>query len=178
MSGAPGRGAPTPSSSALGGLGRRTAWQLARRGCDVVCSRSSSFGHTRGASHDTSRILRRSYHTPAYVRLANEAYDDWARLEQASGETLVTTTGGLDLFPPGAAIPLADYTTSLRVEQVPFELLTAAEITQRWPAMAVPEGTTAAAPGRDVDRPGRTQPRRRCSGSRGRTAPGCTTARR
>ncbi len=63
----------------LGGLGSATAWQLARRGCDVVGLEQFELGHLRGASHDTSRILRRSYHTPAYVRLAGEAYDDWAR---------------------------------------------------------------------------------------------------
>jgi len=126
----------------LGGLGSATAWELARRGCDVVGLEQFELGHPRGASHDTSRILRRSYHTPAYVRLAGEAYDDWARLERASGETLVTVTGGVDLFPADAAIPLADYVDSLRVEQVPFELLNAAAIAQRWPAMRVPEGTT------------------------------------
>ncbi len=85
----------------LGALGSATAWDLARRGS----ARSSGLerfelGHSRGASHDTSRILRHSYHTPSYVRLTQEAYVDWARLEQDSGEELVTTVGGLDLFPP------------------------------------------------------------------------------
>src|SRR5215472_4360988 len=84
-----------------GGLGSATAWQLARRGVDVVLLERFAFGHVRGASHDTSRILRRSYHTPAYVRLAGEAYEDWAVLEAAAGEPLVTRTGGLDFFPPG-----------------------------------------------------------------------------
>ena len=43
-----------------------------------------ALGHARGASHDTSRILRHSYHTPAYVELTLEAYDDWADLEEAA----------------------------------------------------------------------------------------------
>ncbi len=30
-------------------------------------------GHARGASHDHTRIIRRSYHTPGYVRLAGAA---------------------------------------------------------------------------------------------------------
>ncbi len=127
----------------LGGLGSATAWQLARRGADVVGLEQFELGHVRGASHDTSRILRRSYHTPGYVRLAGEAYADWAELERASGDVLVTTTGGLDLFPAGAAIPAADYVTSLEQEDVPFELLEAAEITARWPALQVPEETIA-----------------------------------
>src|SRR3954470_13692017 len=85
----------------LGGLGSATAWQLARRGVSVLGLEQFSLGHDRGASHDTSRILRHSYHTPGYVSLTFEAYDDWADLEDASGEELATITGGLDLFPVG-----------------------------------------------------------------------------
>ena len=48
----------------LGGLGSATAWQLARRGARVVGLEQFELGHDRGASHDTSRILRHSYHTP------------------------------------------------------------------------------------------------------------------
>src|SRR5689334_22639926 len=121
-----------------GGLGSATAWQLARRGVDVVLLERFAFGHRNGASHDTSRILRRSYHTPAYVALASEAYVDWAQLEAESGEPLVTRTGGLDLFPPGAAIPAIDYTTSLAACGVPFSELSSAEVAARWPALALP----------------------------------------
>ena len=86
----------------LGALGSGAAWHLASAGTRWWGSSSSSSAHSRGASHDTSRILRHSYHTPAYVRLTQEAYDDWARLEKESGESLVTVVGGLDLFPPDA----------------------------------------------------------------------------
>jgi sarcosine oxidase len=127
----------------LGGLGSATVWQLARRGAAVVGLEQFELGHVRGASHDTSRILRRSYHTPAYVRLAGEAYDDWAELERESGERLVTRTAGVDLFPPGAAIPVDDYTSSMTAERVPFTVLTPAELTSRWPSMTAPDGTVA-----------------------------------
>ena len=127
----------------LGGLGSATAWQLARRGVSVVGLEKFELGHLRGASHDTSRILRRSYHTPAYVRLAGEAYDDWADLERVSGERLVTVTGGVDLFPPGAAIPADDYAASMVAGGVPFEQLDAAGVARRWPALRVPEGSVA-----------------------------------
>ena len=85
-------------------------------------------GHDRGASHDSSRILRHSYHTPAYVDLTFDAYEDWADLEDATGESFVTVTGGLDLFPTGAAIPMDDYTLSMDARQVPYELLERGEI--------------------------------------------------
>jgi sarcosine oxidase len=126
-----------------GGLGSATAWQLARRGVDVVLLERFAFGHHNGASHDTSRILRRSYHTPAYVRLAGEAYDDWALLSRAAGTELVTVTGGLDLFPPDAAIPAIDYTTSMAACGIPYDEMSAAEVAARWPAFSLPEGTVA-----------------------------------
>jgi monomeric sarcosine oxidase len=126
-----------------GALGSAAAWQLARRGVDVVALEQFPFGHTRGASHDTSRILRRSYHTPAYVRLADEAYDDWRLLEREAGEELVTTVGGLDLFPPGAAIPAVDYVTSMSACGVPFDELSLDEVAARWPALSLPDGTIA-----------------------------------
>jgi sarcosine oxidase len=125
----------------LGALGSGAAWQLAARGHSVVGLEQFELGHTRGASHDTSRILRHSYHTPAYVRLTQEAYDDWARLEAESGEELVTVVGGLDLFPPGCAISPVDYVGSLRDVGIAFQELTAEEISARWPVFNTPAGT-------------------------------------
>jgi sarcosine oxidase len=141
MTGPPGAVAAEVVVVGAGALGSAAAWQLARRGVDVVLLEQFAFGHHRGASHDTSRILRRSYHTPGYVRLAGEAYGDWALLEREAGEQLVTSVGGLDLFPPDAAIPAADYLTSMATCGVPFEQLSASEIAARWPALAPPEGT-------------------------------------
>lgn len=125
----------------LGALGSATAYQLARRGHSVLGLERFELGHTRGASHDTSRILRHSYHTPAYVALTCEAYDDWAALEADSGESLVTVVGGLDLFPPGAAIGMDDYVASLTEVGIDFELLSVAAIAERWPQFRLPPGT-------------------------------------
>lgn len=125
----------------LGALGSATAYHLARRGVSVVGLEQFALGHDRGASHDTSRILRHSYHTPAYVRLTTEAYDDWAALEADAGDSFVTTVGGLDLFPPGAVIGLADYVDSLTAEAIPHELLDVAAIRARWPQFSLPDGT-------------------------------------
>jgi sarcosine oxidase len=114
---------------------------LARRGKRVLGLERFELGHRRGASHDSSRILRHSYHTPAYVRLTQEAYADWAALERWSGEQLVTVTGGLDLFPPSPAIPSDDYTSSLTEVGIGFEMLDVAEIGRRWPQFSLPSGT-------------------------------------
>ena len=125
----------------LGALGSSAAMHLARRGKRVLGLERFELGHRRGASHDSSRILRHSYHTPAYVRLTQEAYADWAALERWSGEQLVTVTGGLDLFPPDPAIAMVDYTSSLSDVGIPFELLDVAEIGRRWPQFSLPSGT-------------------------------------
>jgi sarcosine oxidase len=125
----------------LGALGSATAYELSRRGRRVLGLDRFELGHSRGASHDGSRILRHSYHTPAYVRLTQQAYDDWARLEAATGEQLVTVVGGLDLFPPAAAIPMEEYTTSLGEVGIAYELLQTSEIGARWPQFSLPSGT-------------------------------------
>jgi sarcosine oxidase len=126
----------------LGALGSAACWALAGRGHSVVGLERFELGHTRGASHDSSRILRHSYHTPGYVRLTLEAYADWARLERESGETLVTRVGGLDFFPPGPGIGRGDYTGSMDEVGIDYELLDVEETQRRWPQFRLPEGTT------------------------------------
>jgi sarcosine oxidase len=125
----------------LGALGSAAAWQLASRGHSVVGLEQFELGHARGASHDTSRILRHSYHSASYVRLTQEAYDDWSRLEEASGDSLVTVVGGLDLFPPGCLIAPDDYVISMRDVGIDFESLSSGEIGQRFPMFSVPHDT-------------------------------------
>ena len=125
----------------LGALGSSTAWHAARRGLSVIGLEQFELGHERGASHDSSRILRHSYHTPAYVDLTFAAYDDWADLEAETGESFVTVTGGIDLFPHGAAIGIDDYTSSMNARGVAHEVLDVAAARSRWPQIALPEGT-------------------------------------
>lgn len=118
----------------LGGLGSSAAYWLSRRaGNEVLGLEQFELGHIRGGSEDHSRIIRLSYHTPAYVRLAQRAYQTWAELEADAQEKLIVKTGGLDLEPAGSAIPLADYVNSLQRCEISFELLDASEIMHRWP---------------------------------------------
>ena len=118
----------------LGGLGSATAYWLARAGVDVIGFEQFELGHVRGASHDHSRIIRRSYHTPEYVELTAHAYDAWESVESDAGESLITRTGGVDLFPADAAIDPTPYRSSLDTVGVPHEWIDAAEIRRRWPA--------------------------------------------
>ncbi len=121
----------------LGGIGSGAAYWLAKRGARVLGLEQFELGHARGESHDHSRIIRLSYVTPAYVRLAREAYRAWQTVEEDAREQLVFRTGGLDLGPRGGAIPLAGYADAMRACDVPFEPLDAAEIRKRWPAFTI-----------------------------------------
>jgi sarcosine oxidase len=118
----------------LGGVGSGAAYWLSERlGDRVLGLEQFELGHASGASQDHSRIIRLSYHRPEYVRLARRAYATWAEIEAASGVQVVTRTGGLDVAPREASIPLTDYTSSMDAEGVPYEPLDAAEIMRRWP---------------------------------------------
>src|SRR5579862_8280350 len=112
----------------LGALGSGAAYWLAKRGARVLGLEQFEFGHARGSSHDWSRIIRLSYFTPAYVRLAKEAYAAWDALEHDAGERVVFKTGGLDIGPRDGAISLASYANSMRECGVAFEELDAAAI--------------------------------------------------
>ncbi|HZI45394.1 MAG TPA: FAD-dependent oxidoreductase, partial [Ilumatobacter sp.] len=118
----------------LGGLGSAAAYWLARSGSTVVALEQFELGHVRGASHDHSRIIRRSYHTPDYVALTAAAYETWQVVEGDADEQLVTRTGGIDIFPPAAAIDPEPYLSSMTACGVPYEWLDAGEVRRRWPA--------------------------------------------
>ena len=118
----------------LGGLGSGAAYWLSRRaGSEVLGIEQFELGHVRGESEDHSRIIRLSYHTPAYVELAKLAYDAWSTLESESGDQVVLKTGGLDFAKPDSLIPLDTYRDAMRACNVPFEDLDADEIMRRWP---------------------------------------------
>ena len=120
----------------LGGFGSAAAYWLSRRaGPDVLGLEQFELGHVRGESQDHSRIIRLSYHTPAYVELAKYAYRAWAELEKDSGEQVILKTGGLDFAPRVSAIPLSGYSGSMDAAGVPYEALDADEIMRRWPQL-------------------------------------------
>lgn len=128
----------------LGAIGSGAAYWLARaRGDRVLGLERFELGHANGASSDHSRIIRLSYHRPDYVRLAKRAYETWAEVEAESGTRVITTTGGLDLWPRDAIIPMDDYTGSLTAERVAFETLDGPEVRRRWPQWHVDDDLRA-----------------------------------
>ena len=53
-------------------------------------------GHKNGSSHGSARIFRRAYPDDLHVQLTGAAEERWRELEEDSGETLLTLTGGVD----------------------------------------------------------------------------------
>ncbi|MBF8289913.1 MAG: Sarcosine oxidase [Chloroflexi bacterium] len=127
----------------LGAIGSAAAhWAAARPGVRVLGLEQFEFDHPNGASQDHSRIIRLSYHRRDYVRLARRAYACWAEVEAASGERIVTKTGGIDLFPAGGTVDPADTIGSLAAEGIAFERLDAAETMRRWPQWRLADDTS------------------------------------
>jgi sarcosine oxidase len=123
----------------LGVLGSAAAYQAALRGKKVVAFEQFELGHVHGASHDTSRIVRTANAAPQYVSLAKSAYKDWADLEKATDQKLLTITGGVIFFPEGASPPRVDFTTSLDTKNVDYEVLDSKEVKKRWPQFNIPD---------------------------------------
>ena len=113
--------------------GAATARELTGRGHSVLLLEQYAVGHALGSSHGSSRIYRRAYGDAFYVALTGRAADEWDRLEAESGVALRTPTGGLDV---GGDRPIAIH-AALTAHGVPVELLTADEVTERWPGMTV-----------------------------------------
>ena len=112
-------------------MGAATAWWLARRGVDVALLEQFEPGHTRGSSHGGSRIFRLAYDHPDYVRMAQAALPLWRELEDDAGEPLLDVTGAIDHGNPTSVDAVAD---AMATCGAPFERLTSAAASERWPA--------------------------------------------
>ena len=113
----------------------------------------------RGASHDHSRIIRRSYHTPGYVRLAGAAYDAWAGSSASPASGSWSAPAASTSSPPA---PRSRSTTTRRRAgrgRRAVRVLDAAAVMRRWPQLhARPDDVVGAVPGRHRDRAGGPRP--------------------
>jgi len=119
----------------LGGMGSAAAAHLAARGQRVLGLEQFGPVHDRGSSHGGSRIIRQSYfEDPAYVPLLRRAYELWQRLAADSGTDLMTLNGGIYLGPPDSPT-VAGSLRAAQLWNLPHEVLDAAEIHRRFPAL-------------------------------------------
>ena len=122
----------------LGAMGSAAAWQLARRGADVVGLEQFAEGHGKGSSHGRARVIRRIYSEgPVYMPLLTRAYALWDAMAAESGETFLVRTGGLDIAPEGAP-SLTNAIACAEAEEIAHDVLDADSLRARWPEIRVP----------------------------------------
>lgn len=80
----------------LGAMGSAACYQLAKRGAGVIGIDSFSPPHTFGSTHGETRITRQAIgEGEQFVPLALRSYEIWREIEAATGDDLLTITGGL-----------------------------------------------------------------------------------
>jgi sarcosine oxidase len=122
----------------LGAMGSASLYELARRGRQVIGFDRFEAGHARGSSHGESRLIRMAYaEDPAYVPLLRLAYRNWRALEALTGERVLAVTGIIEAGPADAELPAASLRSSIQ-HQIPHEVLSAAEVSRRFPAFNLP----------------------------------------
>ncbi|QLK24555.1 N-methyl-L-tryptophan oxidase [Natrinema zhouii] len=127
----------------VGGMGSATAFHLADRGLDVLGLERYDVPHTMGSSHGITRIIRRAYYEhPSYIPLIERAYDLWDDLADETGRGVIHRTGSIDAGPEDNIV-FEGSLRSCEEHDIPHEVLTSEEVTERFPGYDLPEGYRA-----------------------------------
>ncbi|MDI1334917.1 MAG: N-methyl-L-tryptophan oxidase [Lacunisphaera sp.] len=133
----------------LGAMGSAAVYQAAKRGLRVLGLDRHSPPHPHGSSHGDTRITRQAIgEGEQYTPLSLRSFDLWREIERETGRQLLTVTGGLIISSPGKAgcNNVADFFgNTLRAAKkynIAHEILTAAQIRQRFPQFNVRENET------------------------------------
>ncbi len=127
----------------LGAVGSAVAHHLAAGGARVLGLDRFHPPHTHGSSHGATRITRLAIGEGAeYVPIVQRSHVLWRELEAETGETLMTTTGGLVIASAASALRpyhgqagfFAQTVGAAERFGIVHELLDAAEIRHRFPA--------------------------------------------
>jgi sarcosine oxidase len=121
-------------------FGSWTAWHLVRAGRRVLLLDAWGAGHSRSSSGGESRIIRMGYGQDAlYTGMAAQSLALWKQLEKSTGESIFHPTGVL--WMARGTDPYSAATQSVLAEAgVPFEVLTAAGLAERFPQFGLPAG--------------------------------------
>ena len=127
----------------LGAMGSAAAYHLAKMGVSVLGLDRYAPPHTLGSSHGETRIIREAYFEhPSYVPIIQRAYELWEQLEDESGRDLFLQSGGVMVGHPDSTL-VTGAELSARMHHLPYERLSPAEVTERFPALTPAEGTVA-----------------------------------
>lgn len=85
----------------VGSMGSQVAYQLASRGIDVVGYEQFSIGHAFGGAGGESRLFSRvELNDPRYSQVIGRAEEIWRDLNELTGVSLLSFTGGLVIGDP------------------------------------------------------------------------------
>jgi len=127
----------------LGAMGSAAAHQLVLRGLRVLGIEQFTPAHTLGSSHGASRIVRKAYfERPDYVPLLVRAYELWDELGAKFGAELFTRCGALMIGRPESEV-VSGTLASAKRWSLPHELLTPAQLHERFPQFALSEDQVA-----------------------------------
>ncbi|WP_423747044.1 N-methyl-L-tryptophan oxidase (plasmid) [Haladaptatus sp. SPP-AMP-3] len=123
----------------VGGMGSAATYHLARRGFDVLGLERFDIPHTHGSSHGITRIIRRAYYEhPSYIPLIERAYELWDDLAERTGRPVIHRTGSIDAAPEGNIV-FEGSLRSCEEHDIPHEILTGAELNERFPGYRLPD---------------------------------------
>ncbi|WP_137290335.1 N-methyl-L-tryptophan oxidase [Natronorubrum halophilum] len=123
----------------VGGMGSATTAHLARRGLDVLGLERYDIPHTSGSSHGITRIIRRAYYEhPSYIPLVERAYELWDDLAERTGRDVIHRTGSIDAGAEDDIVFEGSLESCERYD-IPHEVLTSREVTERFPGYQLPE---------------------------------------
>ncbi|MGI8605582.1 MAG: N-methyl-L-tryptophan oxidase [Gaiellaceae bacterium] len=119
----------------VGGMESAALYHLARRGTRVLGLERFDVPNELGSSHGITRIIRLAYFEhPSYVPLVRRAYELWQELEREAGEQLLHATGAVE----GGPRIFEGALRSCLEHDLPHEVLTGAEVAERFPAYRLP----------------------------------------
>ena len=127
----------------LGAMGSSVCAQLAMRGVSVIGIDQYEAPHPFGSTHGETRMTRLAAGEGAeYVPLVRRSHELWRAIEAQTDTRLLNQTGGLIISRPGGW--LFDATCELaRRFEIEHQLLSPAELHERFPMLAADEETVA-----------------------------------
>ena len=127
----------------VGGFGSAALYHLARRGQRVLGLERFDVPHDLGSSGGVTRIIRLAYYEDSsYVPLLQRSYELWRALEAEAAERLLVITGSVDASEEDGRIFRGSLASCLE-HGLEHEVLTAEELSARFPGYRLPPGTTA-----------------------------------
>jgi N-methyl-L-tryptophan oxidase len=123
-----------------GSVGAAAGCYATHSGLKVLMIDAAHPPHQQGSHHGNTRLMRHAYgEGEKYVPLVLRAQKLWDALEHISGEKIFHRTGVINLGPESSEF-IANVESSAEKYSLKVEKLSASDVMERWPNIAVPDG--------------------------------------